>query len=401
MATKTQAFYPSTVSASDSNILSITNEGNALGKGTSNTTYAEIGIRKGDNVVSYLYWPFSVGSIPADAVITSVACSVKTALNYVGSIGTATVQLYAGTTKKGSAKNILSSDVAVYTLSVGSWTRDELSSCRLYFYFSRNKNTTGSDRRLKFYGADLSATYTYQGEKFMLKLGGEYNDIARVFKKVSGIWVEQNDLANVIEDGVRYKNGGEYITPVKPATVTITGTGNATYCYATINGRKYNAPASNIEVNAGDVITFGVYNGGELKIDDETILKAGSGTTSTYDWMVPSGITSISIALRYYTVISPTYYGYVTVTTTGGGSSANLISFTIAGTSYQAEEGMTWGEWCNSGYNTANLYVISGGTYDGSIANAASTQTVTKGFTRTSSSDVIESGYTYSLTNYS
>lgn len=29
-----------------------------------------------------------------------------------------------------------------------------------------------------------------------------------------------------------------------------------------------------------------------------------------------------------------------------------LISFTIAGTSYQAEEGMTWEEWVNSSYNT-------------------------------------------------
>lgn len=30
----------------------------------------------------------------------------------------------------------------------------------------------------------------------------------------------------------------------------------------------------------------------------------------------------------------------------------NLISFTIDGTVYQAEEGMTWVEWCESDYNT-------------------------------------------------
>lgn len=30
----------------------------------------------------------------------------------------------------------------------------------------------------------------------------------------------------------------------------------------------------------------------------------------------------------------------------------SLISFTIDGTSYQAEEGMTWGEWVESSYNT-------------------------------------------------
>lgn len=32
----------------------------------------------------------------------------------------------------------------------------------------------------------------------------------------------------------------------------------------------------------------------------------------------------------------------------------NLISFTIDGTTYQAEEGMTWAEWCESEYNTNN-----------------------------------------------
>jgi hypothetical protein len=33
----------------------------------------------------------------------------------------------------------------------------------------------------------------------------------------------------------------------------------------------------------------------------------------------------------------------------------NLISFTIDGTSYQAEKGMTWAEWCDSSYNTGGF----------------------------------------------
>jgi hypothetical protein len=37
---------------------------------------------------------------------------------------------------------------------------------------------------------------------------------------------------------------------------------------------------------------------------------------------------------------------------------ANLISFTIDGETYYAEEGMTWGEWVESEYNT-NGYTIS------------------------------------------
>lgn len=34
-----------------------------------------------------------------------------------------------------------------------------------------------------------------------------------------------------------------------------------------------------------------------------------------------------------------------------------LISFTIAGTTYQAEEGMTWQQWVASSYNTDGYYV--------------------------------------------
>ena len=39
-----------------------------------------------------------------------------------------------------------------------------------------------------------------------------------------------------------------------------------------------------------------------------------------------------------------------------------LISFTINGTAYQAESGMTWYEWCNSNYNTYG-YSTSNASY--------------------------------------
>lgn len=35
-----------------------------------------------------------------------------------------------------------------------------------------------------------------------------------------------------------------------------------------------------------------------------------------------------------------------------------LISFAIDGTTYQAEEGMTWAEWVESEYNTDGLYDV-------------------------------------------
>lgn len=38
-----------------------------------------------------------------------------------------------------------------------------------------------------------------------------------------------------------------------------------------------------------------------------------------------------------------------------------IITFTINGTTYQAVDGMTWAEWCDSEYNTGGFYVYPTG----------------------------------------
>jgi hypothetical protein len=52
-----------------------------------------------------------------------------------------------------------------------------------------------------------------------------------------------------------------------------------------------------------------------------------------------------------------------TVVNDGEESGGNLITFTIDGTEYQAEEGMTWVEWCNSDYNVNNYEYDEWGIY--------------------------------------
>ena len=39
-------------------------------------------------------------------------------------------------------------------------------------------------------------------------------------------------------------------------------------------------------------------------------------------------------------------------------NAVSLISFTVAGTSYEAEDGMTWEQWCRSTYNFDGYYVL-------------------------------------------
>ena len=90
--------------------------------------------------------------------------------------------------------------------------------------------------------------------------------------------------------------------PATTIAVTITGSGNARYCYATINGTKQYRAGTH-EVNVGDTITFGVYgtkkHPGTIIIDGTKVLSAINQTTETYDWTVPSVNSDIKIAMAY------------------------------------------------------------------------------------------------------
>lgn len=270
MATETKTFYPGAYKADSNDYYGMENATNPVGKGSANTTYASFENRPYQSGI--VYWPFDTSIIPAEATIDSVACMAKGSCN---SPTKGSMQLYSGTVAKGSATSTKTS-AAVYNLSCGTWTRAELDNIRL---LTKITNTNSGRSIFYFYGADLTVTYTYQSEKFMLKLSGAYNDVARTFKKVSGIWVEQTDLANVIEDGVRYQNGGQYVPPVK--TVTITGQGlvfdGNTLLGVVINGVAYAQPAT-VEVDAGTVIQ--VISAGDVYLNGVVVVAGGESTYS-------------------------------------------------------------------------------------------------------------------------
>lgn len=311
MATETKTFYPGAYDSGASSVQSVTNATNPVGKGSTNTTYATINLVTGSRATTTIYWPFDLSAIPSGAEIDSVSCKAKASVSSTSGVGSASVQLYSGSTAKGSSTSILSTSTSANTLSVGTWTRSELQNCRLCLQAKRSTSGTSTKRSILFYGADLTVTYTYQSQKFMLKTGGAWADVARVFKKVNGIWVEQTDLASVIPDNVRYQNGGEYVSPYK--TVTITGSGHSTYAYVTINGTKYISPAT-VSVPNGTVMTCTVsdqYQGYPecyISVDGVKVLEHAIGS---YNHTVT---TSCAVALDVVQS-NGLSYGYITITT--------------------------------------------------------------------------------------
>ena len=112
----------------------------------------------------------------------------------------------------------------------------------------------------------------------------------------------------------------QIVMPFLSIAVTITGSGDSDRCYAVINGTKQYSAGTH-EVNAGDTIIFGVYGGGGqdsgfVKIDGTEVLRVTNGTTKTYDWTVPSGISTIEIAMSIkITMPGQPVIGRITVTT--------------------------------------------------------------------------------------
>ena len=119
----------------------------------------------------------------------------------------------------------------------------------------------------------------------------------------------------LVDTVAQYSVELEYITDV---TVTLTGSGNTTYCYATINGTKRYS-AGTYTVQQGDSITFAVYGrsaayAGEVKINGTKVKSVTNQTTQTYVWTVPSGIRSVAVNFSY-TSTSSQRNGKITVTT--------------------------------------------------------------------------------------
>ena len=303
MATGSLTVHPGKYLKGDYSFDSINGETNPVGKGANNKTSAKIYLKTGDNAETWIYWPFDLSGIPDDATIDAVSCSVRVERNsaHLSIVAKGEAQLYTGTKAKGSATNI-NSNSDTFSLSCGTWTRSELQKCRLRLYAKRGSSNITSNQRIIFYGADVTVTYTYtSGEKFLLKLGGSWAGASTTYKKVNGIWVEQTDLANVIEDGVRYQNGGEYVLPYK--TITVTGSGDAIYngqtyavAYLEINGEKISS-AGTYQVEPGTVVDFlatpfyYAYGTGTITLNGNSVGQSGDQNSVSYQHTVTENLT--------------------------------------------------------------------------------------------------------------
>lgn len=125
-----------------------------------NTTYAQFNLTTGSGATTYFYYKFDLSSIPANAIIKSVTCTVKCSISSTNSsyITTRQIQLYSGSTAKGDAATVPNSTTA-YSITPGTWTRAELQNARIRLYAVRGTSSTTNNRYFRFYGATLTVEY--------------------------------------------------------------------------------------------------------------------------------------------------------------------------------------------------------------------------------------------------
>lgn len=147
---------------------SISNTTNAY-NASSNTTYAQISLVTGSSATTYVYFTFDFSDIPEGATINSVSCTAKAYINTTNSsrITSRQIQLYSGTTAKGSAYTI-SNSTSAFTMTPGSWTRAELQNARIRLYAKRGTSNTSSTYYLRFYGATFTVNYSLQGIEYTI-----------------------------------------------------------------------------------------------------------------------------------------------------------------------------------------------------------------------------------------
>ena len=161
----------------------------------------------------------------------------------------------------------------------------------------------------------------------MIKTNGSWVTASKVYKKINGSWVEQTDLTNVIDtskklvSGIASSSGGNSDNRgVSPTLVNINvsynlngvtlGEGVAINDFISVKINNTEYYQGNMTSTVGNSIIFKVYawtNGafiedyGSVNVNGHRkfTMSANDGDTETYTWTIPSGITSINIALNF------------------------------------------------------------------------------------------------------
>lgn len=187
--------YPADFTASGMN--STSNASACIGKSADSGSSTSNIYSSGQSTTGIVEYSFDLSSIPSSAVISSVSCQVK-AHEENASRSSFTLQLYAGSTAKGSATTVSGTSNTIYTLTTGSWTRSELDSLVLHTTYGYYGGlVAGATLTINYTMADPSAEVTLTVTEDGWSITG-----SNIYKKTSGSWNAVSSV--VLETNVKH-----------------------------------------------------------------------------------------------------------------------------------------------------------------------------------------------------
>lgn len=137
---------------------------NLVGKNSSTTnSYAGFNLKTGSGAASYIFVTFDTSAIPARSTITSIVAKLKLygTSNTNNRTSTRQIQLYSGSTAKGSAYSFsrLSSSTVGTISDPGTWTREELNDLMIRVYITRSSSNATTTQAVYVMGADITIEY--------------------------------------------------------------------------------------------------------------------------------------------------------------------------------------------------------------------------------------------------
>ena len=189
------------------------------------------------NTTFYVYYTFYISGIPAEATITSVSCIAKIYVSNTTRITNTNIQLYSGTTAKGSSGSFgTTTNTNTVTINGGSsWTVEEVNNIRLRF--GGRRSNQGGTYYVYFAGATLTINYSIYGTEYEVSVTNNSSDSliyepsttkyvfqgksqTVVFTNISNLDdIEITDNGNNINDSLVYYTPGEKLLSLIPNTL--------------------------------------------------------------------------------------------------------------------------------------------------------------------------------------
>lgn len=199
---------PSTYGVSNSSYVTITDVGNMYNN-IDNETYTTIQhTRATTTVVSVYLRGFNISSIPDNATINSFTIKIKARESQLSTSTSYRPALISGTSMYSSmtSSNVINTSVRTITFS-GSLTWQQILSAGTNFGIRvrLRRSSTDTAGYVYLYGAEIEVDYDLpQNGGLYLKQNNEYIPVSKVYKKVDGSWIEQENIENLFNSEIIY-----------------------------------------------------------------------------------------------------------------------------------------------------------------------------------------------------